>query len=100
MSLYAGPRTGMCAYTEDVFEVKRTFYIAFKVDKKRILDSGIVEVTEIRGNKVTVRHIDNIERVWTVLKEDFLKTANLHTDMEGNQFYGRSEKKWWQLWKR
>lgn len=63
------------------------------------MERGIVEVTEIGDEELTVRHIDNIERVWTVLKKDFLKTVNLFTDMEGNQFYGRSKRKWWQLWK-
>ena len=97
-SLFAGPRAGMFAYTEDKIEVGHTFYIAFLVEKRRIKERGIVEITGIFNGIVKVEDTENKKREWFISVYNFLRTANLFTDIEGNPFYERSKKKWWQFW--
>ena len=97
-SLYAGPRT-LFPYTEDSLKVGRTFYVAYLVEKERIEERGIVEITAIRNGIVKVEDIKNKMRGWSIPMHGFLRTANLYTDIEGNPFYERSKKKWWRFWK-
>tara|TARA_R110002012_G_C11490728_1_gene596157 strand:+ start:42 stop:443 length:402 start_codon:yes stop_codon:yes gene_type:complete len=98
-SLYAGPRTGMCAYTERDIQVGRTFYIAFIIEGRKVKLKGIVEIIRVHNNEVVCVDTKDKTGLWCCTVEDFLETANLYTDIKGNPFY-RKTRKWWQFWKK
>ena len=98
VSLYAGPRRGICAYTKDSLEVGYTFYIAIFCEDGVFKETGIVEITEMKGDSITIRDTEDHINMWVREASDFLKTANIYTDLYGN-YITPVKKKWWRFWR-
>ena len=97
-SLFAGPRTGIHAYTEKDIRVGDIFYIAFLVEKNVVKECGIIEIIRADNDQVVSVDTEDSTSLWACTIDDFLETANLYTDMNGNPFY-KKMRKWWQIWK-
>jgi hypothetical protein len=97
-SLFAGPRTGFTAYTEKDIRVGVTFYIAFLVEGRKVKERGIVEIVGVDGDQVVSADTKDNTSLWACTIDEFLETANLYTDMNGNPFY-KKLRKWWQIWR-
>jgi len=98
-SLFAGPRTGIFAYTEKSIRVGVTFYIA--IEWGQPMNSGIVEVIHVENNKVIIGGTGSDNRLWVKSIKDFLSVANNYTDLYGNPNpMIRGSRKWWQFWKK
>lgn len=98
-SLYAGPRTGMFAYTEKDIRAGDTFYIAIRWGKP--MDSGIVEVRGSSCGRLLICGTGNDIRVWLRSIKEFLRVANNYIDLYGNPNpMIQGPRRWWQFWKK
>ena len=103
-SLFAGPRSGPLAYTENSLTEGNTFYVASLWGKDRLILSTIVEVLDVDSFYELI-YIEDREFNRKVLSiEEFLKVANNYIDLQGNPNPMIckpliSNAKWWRFWR-
>ena len=96
-SLCAGPRT-LFPYTEDTLDVGLTFYVAVYWGNDRPLESTIVKVVDVNKDKGMIYVEDSEWRQWEFPIPEFIRVANLYTDLHGNSRYTKKNK-WWRFWR-